>query len=286
MILSQVINDRVLALFDLRATRASSWRNASEKTRLLESLAGSSVAQARIIRLARLLCPHNAIEQSKIRLGSNHDGGYICLNDFDAIAAAFSFGVAQNDDWDLALAERGIDVQQFDHTIDAPPHTHQNLYFHKRKIVPTSERGLGVETISDLLEKCAKRERNSVILKIDIEGDEWKVFNELASQDMDTFSQVICEFHGFSAVLNDIWYERALTVLERLDRAFSVVHVHGNNCSPWTILGGVPFPELLEVTYASRSRYEFKPADEIFPTLLDSPNDPNVADFFLGRFKF
>jgi hypothetical protein len=78
----------------------------------------------------------------------------------------------------------------------------------------------------------------------------------------------------------------SLHVLEKLNRGFAVVHVHGNNTRPWDDLGGVPFPQLLEVTYASRKRYKFEPNHEVFPTWLDAPNDPNKPDMFLGRFVF
>jgi hypothetical protein len=86
--------------------------------------------------------------------------------------------------------------------------------------------------------------------------------------------------------MSDDWYRRALTVLKTLDENFAVVHVHANNALPWANIGNVPFPELLEVTYASRLPYSFKLAEELFPTSLDSPNLPEMPDLYLGRFVF
>ena len=75
-------------------------------------------------------------------------------------------------------------------------------------------------------------------------------------------------------------------MLHKLHTFFEPIHVHANNHSPMLLLGGVPFPGVLEVTYASRSRYRFIDTAESFPTVLDSPNYPGGADYYLGRFDF
>jgi hypothetical protein len=286
MRLSQVLNDRILAVLDLRLTRASDWKKqAEEKHQLqLEALATSMVARARILKLASLLIPQKVVGQSKVRLGSKHDGGYICLDDFAGVTAAFSFGIAENDDWDNEIADRGIMVHQFDHTIDSSPHRHANFRFQKKKIVPIIGREPDVESISSLMAQHANARAASIILKMDVEHDEWQIFASAPSSDLQKFSQIVCEFHGFSRIANDHWYERALTALEKLHQDFEIVHIHGNNFLPLIIIGNIPFPELLEVTYASRMRYKFETAEEIFPTSLDAPNEPNKPDLFLGQF--
>jgi hypothetical protein len=282
MRLAEFINDRVLAPFDVRITRASGWRH----TQKLRALAASTVARERIMKLGSLLAPQQAVGKSKVRLGSKYDGGYICLDDFCGIATAFSLGIGKSDEWEIAVAERGIVVHQFDHSIDSPPHVHPNCHFHRKRIVPRHDGTSAVETIAHLVEQNARGGDSSLILKIDIENDEWQVFAETTRGHLARFSQIICEFHFFSAVTEDVWYQRALHVLEKLNRDFAVVHVHGNNVAPWANVGSVPFPELLEVTYASRKRYKFEPSQEVFPTCLDAPNDATTPDMFLGRFVF
>jgi hypothetical protein len=288
MRLAEFINDRLLAPFDVRVTRASAWRQKQRR----EALAASAVGAERILKLGSLLAPQQAIGQSKVRLGSKFDGGYICLNDFDGITTAFSLGIGQNDDWDVEIAGKGIVVHQFDHSIDRPPHVHPNCHFHKKRIVPADDGTSNAETIAHLVEKYSRSGEVSLILKIDIENDEWQVLAETTRDHLAKFSQIICEYHLFSAVTDDVWYQRALHVLEKLNRDFAVVHVHGNNIvhdnniAPWADVLSVPFPELLEVTYASRKRYKFEPSQEVFPTWLDAPNDPNKPDMYLGRFVF
>ena len=90
---------------------------------------------------------------------------------------------------------------------------------------------------------------------------------------------------GFSRVIEDDWWFKAKKVLEILHRIFEVVHLHANNFSPWAIIGNVPFPDVVEVTYANRIRYHFKQTGESFPTPIDAPNDPTVPDMFIGHFE-
>jgi hypothetical protein len=293
MTLAETINDRVLALFNLRLTRASVWRQQQEewkrrqeKQQCLDSLAASNASREKIVKLASFLTPHRAVGHSKVRLGGRNDGGYVCLSDFNGIEAGFSFGIAEDATWDNDLANRGIIVHQVDHTIDSPPIAHSNFRFQKKKLVSVNNQHPGEETIASLLSQHVKGTTASAILKMDIEHDEWQIFSKTLSCDLNKFSQIICEFHNFSAVIDEIWYEQALAVFKKLHEKFAVIHVHGNNFLPWTIIGGVPFPELLEVTFANRARYALKPSDEIFPTALDAPNVLGKADLFLGRFVF
>lgn len=85
--------------------------------------------QESFLQLARLLSPHATVGHSKMRFGGEHDGGYVLLDDFEGIEAAFSFGVGPDCSWDLELAERGIRTYQFDHTVDRAPVVHPNLSF-------------------------------------------------------------------------------------------------------------------------------------------------------------
>ena len=210
----------------------------------------------------------------------------MCVNDFEGINTALSPGIGYNDDWDVAIAERGIVVHQFDHSIDEPPHVHQNCRFTKKKIVSRDDGTPNVETLGRLVDEHGYKKGSSLVLKMDVENDEWQIFAEMTAEHLAKFSQIICGFHLFSSVVGDGAYQRALHVLEKLDRGFGVVHVHGNNFAPWINLGGVPFPELLEVTYANRLRYKFNTNQELFPTVLDAPNDPRKPDMFLSRFHF
>ena len=282
---AHILNDRILRPMGLRLTRARDWGKSNEEQRRPELLARSFLAQRRILELANLLVPHKALERSKIRLGGTNDGGYVCLNDFEKIDLAFSFGIGDDVSWDVDVAKKGIFVHQFDNSIETPRNFYTNIQFWRKRIVP-SKRAPNEESISSLWSRYLQNTRASALLKMDVEHDEWDILFETPSHVLNSFSQIICEFHFFSSIDNQEWFERAYAVLKKLDLHFAVVHVHGNNAWPLVNLGSVPFPELLEVTYASRTRYLFELSNEIFPTSLDAPNLPERPDLCLGGFVF
>src|SRR5262249_15949851 len=61
-----------------------------------------------------LLEPCSVEGIKKIRMGAEHDCGFVMLNDFAGISKALSLGIGWDVSWDLAVAERGIPVFQFD----------------------------------------------------------------------------------------------------------------------------------------------------------------------------
>jgi hypothetical protein len=61
------------------------------------------------------------------------------------------------------------------------------------------------------------------------------------------------------------------------------VHVHGNNYAPLAVVGGTPFPAVLEVTFLQRDGNWFHPDNAEYPTELDYPNFAGHADLYRGR---
>jgi hypothetical protein len=238
-----------------------------------------------IKNVLRLLRPHAAKGFSKARFGSAHDGGYVLLDDFEGIDTAFSLGVEQNATWDVDVAERGLTVYQFDHTVDAPITDHARLVFARKRISP--EAGPESESLSSLISQHDRRNTNpNILLKIDIESDEWAVFDRTSPEILSRFSQIVGEFHYLEG-LSDIRCRRLFTrVLAKLANIFAVVHVHANNCAASSNVADVVFPNVLEINFANRSMYSFSETDEIFPGPLDAPNDPSRPDLHLGSFRF
>jgi hypothetical protein len=247
-------------------------------------LSNTSVAIGRVSSLGRLLRPQQAHGFRKVRLGGAHDGGYICLDDFNDIAGAVSFGVGEDASWDKDVADRGIIVYQYDHTVAAAPILHANFRFKQRKI--EAKANSECDSIESVLADNGLTRLASVILKIDIEHAEWDTFAATPNDVLDKFSQVICEFHGFDRITEDQWFERARNVLGKLNDKFAVVHVHSNNSAPLLVIGNFLFPQVLEVTYANKIKYTFNEFDETFPGILDAPNWPLAPDHNLGRFIY
>jgi hypothetical protein len=288
MTITDMINDGILRSIGLRLAPApvwETWKKSNEQQQRRKLTASSFLVQKRILELANFLVPRRALGYSKVRLGGANDGGYVCLDDFDKIDLAFSFGIGDDISWDIDVANKDIFVHQFDHAVDCPQNFHANCQFQRKRIVPV-KCDPNEESISSLWTRYLQNTRASAILKMDVEHDEWNILFETPGEILSGFSQIVCEFHSFSSVADQEWYDRAYAVLKRLNLHFAVVHVHGNNALPWADLGNVPFPELLEVTYASRLSYSFELSNELFPTSLDAANIPERPDLYLGRFMF
>ena len=240
--------------------------------------------QNKIRLLLGLLQPVKIIEFGKIRVGSEADGGYVQLDDYKRLSLALSVGIGNNDDWDLATAKRGVPVRQFDHTTDRAPSNHSLLEFKSKKI--SGVKCSDTVTLSELVAEHPDRSHPNIILKIDIEGDEWDVFYHTDNESFSRIAQIICEFHNLHKLYDPQFYDTAFRVFKKLNAAFVVFHVHANNCGSIVNIGNVAIPQTLEISFANRNCYSFKDAHESFPTSIDRPNNPYVADIYLGNFCF
>ena len=230
----------------------------------------------------RLLRPQAATGTKKIRLGSANDGGYVMLDDFLGVDSALSLGIDKDVSWDVDMAKRGIVVYQFDHTVDSPPVTdNPRLVFAKKRI--STETGPSTETLPSLLKRYDKGTKPNILLKIDIECDEWAIFDELCPELISRFAQIVGEFHFFEGFSADPRCRRLITrVLEKLTYSYAVVHIHANSHGDFHTFNNMAFPNVLELTFANRRLYSFSETDEKFPGILDAPNDPRRPDVDLN----
>jgi hypothetical protein len=229
-----------------------------------------------------LLRPQAATGIKKIRVGGPNDGGYVMLDDFQGIDTALSLGIDKDVSWDVDVAKKGIIVYQFDHTIDGPPVTdNPHLVFAQKRISTVT--GPGAETLPSLLKRFDKGSKPNIVLKIDIECDEWGIFDQLSSEVVSRFSQIVGEFHFFEAYSADPRCRRLFTrVLKKLTDNYAIVHIHANSWGDFHTFNNVAFPNVLELTFANRCLYSFSETGEKFPGIFDAPNDPRRPDAYLN----
>jgi FkbM family methyltransferase len=237
-----------------------------------------------LISFFSCLQPMKINGHAKTRVGNAGDGGYVQLEDLDGINLALSFGISDDDSWDVQIANRNINVMQFDYTVDAAPTNHPLMSFYKKKVSGTSSDGC--VTLHELIESHNTTQGPNIILKMDIEGSEWDVFNKCPDEQLSKIRQIVCEFHGFSRLNEHGFYSIAYNVVSKLNKYFIPYHVHGNNAGQFINMSNIAFPDVLEVSYANRQIYSATATDEIFPTPLDQPNIPELPDIFLGSFQF
>jgi hypothetical protein len=238
----------------------------------------------RVRRTLAALRPFQVGNAAKTRLGRANDGGYVVINDFAGVDGVLSLGVGRDTSWDLALAERGLTVRQYDDTGNARSQPHPSLAFHRVRIAP--EDGANAVSIQTVLgERRAAGDRR-LILKLALDGDEWDCLDALDADLLQSCSQIVVAFHYLHRLAEQEFSDVAYRCFSKLSAGFFVCHVHGNNFGHLYNVGNVTVPDTLEVTFANRACYQPIDSPEIFPTPIDMPNQPGRADIFLGTFRF
>ena len=226
----------------------------------------------RALHLLALIRPSTPLGLSKVRVGNERgDGGYVMIDDFADVARAVSIGIGGDVSWDLAIAERGIDVHQYDHTVARPPIEHAKFHFDAIGIGEGDADDGRYRSLEQIVESVPSG--GPLILKMDVEGAEWAALAATPGRVMERFSQIVIEVHGPIAgtALEAV---RNLLVLRWLRRSHRVVHLHANNYAPVQSFDGIQVPYALELSYLRRTRASFQPSREPLPTMEDVPNDP------------
>ena len=119
------------------------------------------------------LRPYGVLD-TKVRLGSNNDGGYIVNQTIlDKADVLYTYGVEYNCDFELDFHNRtSKPVHLYDHTVDFT-HPNDNLIFHKEGLSHIKENDK--KHFFDHLKENGDEDKN-VFLKIDVEGAEYEFF--------------------------------------------------------------------------------------------------------------
>ena len=240
-----------------------------------------------VLELHDLIRPQTCDELKKIRVGNDRkDGGYVMADDLECIEAALSLGIGHDISWDIEMTKLGVEVYQYDHTVEAPAEVAGNprLHFHKAGIAAVSDPSIPMRSLKDVLVEEMAAHDGDLILKMDIDGYEWEVFESMPDEILRRFRQICIEIHhplarpGQSAKR-----KQHLGVLRRIHREFAPVHLHANNAGPVRELAGLRVPKLLEITYIRRDDQQFRDSDESFPGKLDVPNIPSAPEIPIGE---
>ncbi|UZW55074.1 hypothetical protein NUH86_16630 [Sphingobium sp. JS3065] len=243
-----------------------------------------SIDAFHVVRSAlSLLRPHDVRGARKIRVGRPFDGGYIMIDAFDEVEAAFSLGINDDVSWDLDIAQRDINIFQYDHTIDSLPV--KNQYFHWEKMGIAAFSSENMRSITDAVQSSGKIESKNLLLKCDIECAEWEALRYTSSEILSKFSQIVIELHDICR-LGDPEDHGVRQALVNLTNSHRVVHIHANNYGGTRMIGGIFLPNVVEVTLLRKDMGEFIPSQQKFPTAMDMPCNRAHADIFLGDFTF
>ena len=202
--------------------------------------------------LPRFLKPYQIRSSNLIRVGPKTDGGYIIdrriLNKSKILITC-----GLNDDWeferDYLKKNHKTQINAYDHTVnkrfwlsrfkkdiislllfkklkinkilDVFKYLDYRLFFrndnkHFEKKIVFKKRNDNETTIPDILANY-----NEIFLKVDIEGDEYKILNDIKRNSSKIIFLVI-EFHDVNKNI-----EKIKNFIKKLD--LKIIHIHGNN---------------------------------------------------------
>lgn len=243
-----------------------------------------------------------------VRLGEEADGGYVVPR--SAVVAAdalLSLGLGYNWSFEIAVARLNphLTIHVYDHSINEQAFMEKlvrswrstssvhtllpemqallELYesyrgFFRGPVVHYRERVFDhpVNTDDSTPEKILSRldAARSLILKIDIEGAEYRVIDDLLTY-YDRIHLMIVEFHH-----TEFLRKKFMRALEYIGEHYEVVHLHGNNFAESARDG---LPDVLEATFLRKDHCQVGPRRNVLPLPgLDFPNDPTRLDYRLA----
>jgi len=184
-----------------------------------------------------------------IRIGNEGDGSYVLPKDvINSKNYLISGGIANNNEFELELAKKGVIGIQIDNSIKNPPKEHPNLSFR----IATLGAKDGPQTVS--LENLISNVpiKKELIVKLDIEGSEIDALQHLSKKSLKKINCLVLELHNLSSLAQD---DKILQTLQKLKNAdLSSIYIQANNGILDYIISGILIPDNVEITFVKKGR--------------------------------
>jgi len=230
-----------------------------------------------------LISPKKVFGKERILIGEINDGSYVLLNDFKDIRIAYSFGIANIIQFDKGLADRGIDVYMYDHTINKLPYNNSKFHWEKIGIAGKKNENAQLKTLEHLIQKNGHSSEKNMILKIDVEDHEWESLINLPENILKQFKYIVIEYH----FLNDN-VELYYNVIKKLYKNHQIFYLRCHGRENFAIFGNNIICKYLEASYVIREGNLFEKDDTIYPIFefdLYGPNPNSNIEINLNILK-
>ena len=241
------------------------------------------------------------------RFGAKKDGGYIVdLNAVSKVNFLISFGMAEEFSFEIDFLNYNSSnrLQIYDHTVNHKIYLsnilkvlrrfvtfRKNLkelnkvmleYYSFLKFIYNSNVNFFNLKISDKIREKKEIDLDKIFskidksiknigLKIDIEGDEYKILDKVL-ENSNKINFIIIEFHETGK--NN---KRFINIATKLTKIFDIIHIHGNNHESLLPDG---FPKVIEMSLVNKkNNLIYTDYPKSFPIKeLDFPNNPFLPD--------
>ena len=212
-----------------------------------------------------LILPKEVIGKKRILLGEKYDGCYVLLDDFENIKIAYSFGISRNIQFDKALADKGIDIYMYDHTINSLPYQNPKFHWKKIGICGIGNKHPNMKNLEELIKENGHINEKNMILKMDIEHWEWESIINLKENTLNQFKYIAIEFHFRDEKI----YKNAnlyYNVIKKLSKTHQSFYVRCNGDRSRKInFGFNRICHIMEVSYVIKRDNFFKKDETIYP---------------------
>jgi hypothetical protein len=224
-----------------------------------------------------------------IRIGSAADGGYVIADTLKVVDFVISIGVGRNIDAESFLGNLGIAGVMFDGTIEKLPELVPNFEWIQKNLYGRNDEHLidpSTATNYDFVDSIyIIQERllfKNIILKIDCEGSEYSILEEIRPSLYRDCIQIVIEFHNVIRQLRKS-PGRLSAIFEKLQETHALIVVHPNNFGASINLDETDYPDVLEMTWMRKSDFEFTKHEAPNQVGLFKPNNPHARElrFFL-----
>lgn len=204
------------------------------------------------------------------RIGRETDGGYWIPKGL-SFELLISGGVGKNNDFEFHYAERGCKVIAFDPTIKKLPRPNANIELRRIWL-----KGNSNERNSETLQKVIQGHAmlNGIIVKLDIEGDEYDVI----LNSLDAFSAVdvlVIEFHDLYKLSDPVFAGDIREIMQQITASFSPVSFSSNNWRNHVQFGFSFVPEAFEVVFVANRLTRNLTYEQGLPLDSNCTNNPN-----------
>ena len=219
-----------------------------------------------------LIAPKHVIGKKRILIGEKSDGCYVLLDDFKDIKIAYSFGIYKYIKFDKGLADRGIDVYMYDHTINSLPYNNSKFHWKKIGITGKDQKSNQLKTLEEFIIENGHSLEKNMILKMDVEYCEWYSLKDVSNDILSQFKYIAIEFHFNKLNETQLYYN----VLKKLYKTHQVFYLRCHGRHSIVTFGNNRICKSLEISYIIKEGNKFSKDESIYPIFEFDFTGPNL----------